>query len=98
VRPMPADSAVSMRPSYREGLPRSTLEATSVAALLVTTEVSSRHETVPDRISGLLASARAIKAEAKTMRAFIDAERMLARCAAACVNGWMLVTLGECLK
>jgi glycosyltransferase involved in cell wall biosynthesis len=110
VRPVLADSAVFVLQTYREGQPRSMVEAMSMATPVVTTEVHGCHETVTDQINGRLVSARDAPAVAQAMAGFIDApdtvarmgaasrERVLARFSAYRVNARILGVLRECLE
>jgi glycosyltransferase involved in cell wall biosynthesis len=54
VRPLIADCDVVVLPSYREGVPRSLLEAASMAKPLITTDAPGCRETVEDGVNGFL--------------------------------------------
>ncbi len=58
VRPYLADCHVLVLPSYREGTPRSVLEAMSVGRAIITTDVPGCRETIVDGESGLLIPVR----------------------------------------
>jgi glycosyltransferase involved in cell wall biosynthesis len=52
VRPLLASSTVYVLPSYREGTPRSVLEAMSVGRAIVTTDAPGCRETVESGVNG----------------------------------------------
>jgi glycosyltransferase involved in cell wall biosynthesis len=54
VRPYIEKCSVFVLPSYREGLPRSTLEAMSIGRAIITTNVPGCRDTVLNNINGLL--------------------------------------------
>lgn len=54
VRPVIASAHVVVLPSYREGLPKSLLEAASMGRPVITTDVAGCREVVKDQINGLL--------------------------------------------
>jgi glycosyltransferase involved in cell wall biosynthesis len=55
IRPVLAASSVFVLPSYREGTPRSSLEAMAMARPVVTTDVPGCRQTVEDGVTGFLA-------------------------------------------
>jgi glycosyltransferase involved in cell wall biosynthesis len=57
-RPFIADADCVVLPSYREGTPRSLLEAAAMARPIVTTDVEGCREVVDDGINGLLCQVR----------------------------------------
>jgi glycosyltransferase involved in cell wall biosynthesis/O-antigen/teichoic acid export membrane protein len=57
-RPDYAAAHIFVLPSYREGLPRSALEAMAAARPVITTDVPGCRETVIDGVSGLLVPSR----------------------------------------
>lgn len=63
---------VFVLPSYREGLPRATLEAMAMAKPVVTTDVPGCRETVVDGVNGYLVPARDPAALAAAMSRFIS--------------------------
>lgn len=67
VRPFIARSDVVVLPSYREGLPRSLLEAASMEKPIITTNAIGCKEVVDDRINGLLVPVKDIKALSEAM-------------------------------
>lgn len=76
VRPAIADSDCIVLPSYREGLPRSLLEAAAMARPMIATDVPGCREVVIDGRTGMLSPARDPAALADAM------ERMSATSAA----------------
>ncbi len=54
IRPVLAQTSVFVLPSYREGTPRSSLEAMSMARPVVTTDVPGCRQTVEDGVTGFL--------------------------------------------
>ena len=71
VRPYLADAHVYVLPSYREGTPRTVLEAMATGRAVITTDVPGCRETVVDGLNGLLVPVRDSKALAKAMERFI---------------------------
>ena len=68
VRPAIRDASVYVLPScYREGTPRSTLEAMAMARPVITTDVPGCRETVTDGVNGFLVPARAAEPLAEAM-------------------------------
>lgn len=78
VRPAIAASSVYVLPSYREGTPRSVLEAMSMGRPVITTDVPGCRETVRDGVNGFLVPARNAEALAKEMIRLIEHEELLA--------------------
>ena len=72
VRPHYADCSVYVLPSYREGTPRTVLEAMAAARPIITTDVPGCRETVVDGVSGFLVPAQDAAALAEKMRWFIE--------------------------
>ena len=70
VRPFIGRADVFVLPSYREGLPRATLEAMAMGKPVVTTDVPGCRETVVDGVNGFLVSARDVDALAYAMTMF----------------------------
>lgn len=71
VRPAIAAARVYVLPSYREGTPRSSLEAMAMGRAVVTTDVPGCRETVVDGVNGLLVPVRDAPALAAAMTRFI---------------------------
>ncbi|WFE72048.1 glycosyltransferase family 4 protein [Halomonas sp. M1] len=73
VRPAIADCSVYVLPSYyREGTPRSVLEAMSMGRAVITTDAPGCRETVIDGDNGYLIPVRDVDALVKAMEHFID--------------------------
>ena len=71
VRPAIAESSVYVLPSYREGTPRSTLEAMAMGRAVVTTDAPGCRETVVEGVNGFLVPPRDAVALAAAMEKFI---------------------------
>lgn len=71
VRPALAQCRVYVLPSYREGTPRSVLEAMSAGRAVVTTDAPGCRETVQDGVNGFLVPVRDAIALATAMERFI---------------------------
>lgn len=67
VRPAMADASVFVLPSYREGTPRTVLEAMAMARPTITTDVPGCRETVTDGVNGLLVPSKNVEALARAM-------------------------------
>ena len=67
VRPLIAQAAVYVLPSYREGTPRSVLEAMAMGRAIVTTDAPGCRETVVDGENGFLVPVRDSAALAEAM-------------------------------
>jgi len=68
VRPPIAASTAVVLPSYREGLPRSLLEAAAMARPLIATDVPGNRQLVEHHINGLLCNVRDANSLAQAMR------------------------------
>jgi glycosyltransferase involved in cell wall biosynthesis len=71
VRPHLRESTVYVLPSYREGMPRTVLEAMAIGRAIVTTDVPGCRETVVEGDNGFLVPARDVGALASAMQRFI---------------------------
>lgn len=71
VRPYLADTSVYVLPSYREGTPRSVLEAMSMGRPVITTDAPGCRETVQDGVNGFLVPVQDIKGLRDAMERFI---------------------------
>jgi len=71
VRPYLAQASVYVLPSYREGTPRSVLEAMAMGRPIITTDVPGCRETVRQGINGFMVPARDPAALAAAMERFI---------------------------
>ena len=72
VRPALAEAAVYVLPSYREGTPRSVLEALAMGRPVITTDAPGCRETVTDGVNGLLIPPRDVGALEAAMERFIQ--------------------------
>ena len=68
VRPALAQASVYVLPSYREGTPRTVLEAMAMGRGVITTDAPGCRETVLDGETGLLVPVRDVAAAANAMR------------------------------
>jgi len=73
------ESDIACLPSYREGLPKSLLEAMACGLPVVTTDVPGCRETVRDGDNGLLVPARDAAALAAALRRLIEEPALRAR-------------------
>ena len=83
VRPALAASAVYVLPSYREGTPRTVLEAMAMGRAVVTTDAPGCRETVRDGWNGFLVPVRNATALAAAMEKFIQDPSLAAKMGAA---------------
>jgi glycosyltransferase involved in cell wall biosynthesis len=72
VRPALAQCGVYVLPSYREGTPRTVLEAMSIGRAVITTDAPGCKETVVHGKTGLLVPVRDVNSLVSAMEAFID--------------------------
>jgi glycosyltransferase involved in cell wall biosynthesis len=83
VRPAIAASSVYVLPSYREGTPRTVLEAMAMGRPIITTDAPGCRETVVDGDNGFLVPVKSVEALVQAMVRFIQdpalAPRMGAR-------------------
>lgn len=73
VRPALARSSVYVLPSYREGTPRTVLEAMAAGRAIITTDAPGCRETVQDGVNGLLVPVADASALAQAMCRLLDA-------------------------
>lgn len=71
VRSYLKDCSVYVLPSYREGTPRSVLEAMAMGRPIITTDAPGCRETVEDGVNGFLVPVKDSKALAEAMERFI---------------------------
>jgi len=71
VRPYISDSSVYVLPSYREGTPRTVLEAMSMGRPIITTDVPGCRETVIEGRNGYLVPVKDVSALVEAMEKFI---------------------------
>lgn len=79
VRPAIAGSSVYVLPSYREGLPRTVLEAMSMGRPVITTDASGCKETVEEGRNGFLVPVRNVGALVEAMERFIEEPELIVR-------------------
>ncbi len=72
VRAAIADSTVYVLPSYREGTPRTVLEAMAMGRPIITTDAPGCRETVIDGENGYLVPVKSVDALVEAMTRFID--------------------------
>ncbi len=108
VRPALAEAAVYVLPSYREGTPRSVLEAMAMGRPIITSDAPGCRETIRDGIEGFLVPARDANALARAMKRFIEDPGLIATMGDAahhravtkydvrCINQQMMMHLGLC--
>ena len=77
VRPYYEMSSVYVLPSYREGVPRTVLEAMAMARPIITTDTNGCRETVIDSLNGFLVPIKDSKALAEAMRRFIQSPELV---------------------
>ena len=72
VRPAIGASSVYVLPSYREGTPRTVLEAMAMGRAVITTDAPGCRETVVDGDNGFLIPVKSVDALERAMQCFID--------------------------
>jgi len=72
VRPAIASASVYVLPSYREGTPRTVLEAMAMARPIITTDAPGCRETVIEGLNGFLVPVKNVMALVKAMEKFIN--------------------------
>lgn len=72
VRPAIAAASVYVLPSYREGTPRTILEAMAIGRPVITTDVPGCRETIVDGWNGYLVEVKSVGALVAAMRRLID--------------------------
>jgi len=77
VRPAIAKASVYVLPSYREGTPRTVLEAMAVGRAIITTDAPGCRETVVDGVNGLLVPVREVAPLVAAMQQLLDSPRLL---------------------
>ncbi|WP_180101090.1 glycosyltransferase family 4 protein [Acinetobacter sp. YH12151] len=71
VRPAIAESSVYVLPSYREGTPRTVLEAMAMGRAIITTDAPGCRETVTDGDNGFLVEVKSVESLVKAMEKLI---------------------------
>lgn len=79
VRPYIDAASVYVLPSYREGTPRTVLEAMAMGRPVITTDVPGCRETVVDGVNGFLVPVRNNEALVKAMERFIAEPGLIAQ-------------------
>lgn len=82
VRPFLADAHIFVLPSYREGTPRTVLEAMATGRAIITTDAPGCRETVIDGDNGLLVPPRSADALAQAMLRLLAAPAIIGDMAA----------------
>lgn len=77
VRPAIAASDVYVLPSYREGTPRTVLEAMAMGRPIITTDAPGCRETVVDGCNGFLVPVRSVDALEQAMLKFIENPKLI---------------------
>ncbi len=72
VRPAIADCSVYVLPSYREGTPRTVLEAMAMGRAIITTDAPGCRETVTDGDNGFLVPVKSVDALEQAMLQFVN--------------------------
>ena len=71
VRPLLARAHVLVLPSYREGTPRTVLEAMAMGRAIITTDAPGCRETVTDGDNGFLVEVKSVESLVKAMEKLI---------------------------
>jgi glycosyltransferase involved in cell wall biosynthesis len=79
VRPAIAQCSTYVLPSYREGTPRSVLEAMAMARPVITTDAPGCRETVIDGENGFLVAPRCARSLYQAMRRFVEAPELASK-------------------
>lgn len=79
VRPSIGDCSVYVLPSYREGTPRTVLEAMAMGRAIITTDAPGCRETVVDGDNGFLVPIKDADALAQAMLRFIEQPQLMAQ-------------------
>ncbi|WP_312317283.1 glycosyltransferase family 4 protein [Acinetobacter variabilis] len=79
VRPAIAESSVYVLPSYREGTPRTVLEAMAMGRAIITTDAPGCRETVTDGDNGFLVEVKSVESLVKAMEKLILQPELIAK-------------------
>ncbi|EJO36245.1 glycosyltransferase, group 1 family protein [Acinetobacter radioresistens WC-A-157] len=79
VRPAIAESSVYVLPSYREGTPRTVLEAMAMGRAIITTDAPGCRETVTDGDNGFLVEVKSVENLVKAMEKLIVQPELIAQ-------------------
>ena len=77
VRPAIAESSVYVLPSYREGTPRTVLEAMAMGRAIITTDAPGCRETVIDGDNGFLVEVKSVQSLVEAMQKFINQPELI---------------------
>lgn len=77
VRPAIAASSVYVLPSYREGTPRTVLEAMAMGRAIITTDAPGCRETVSNGVNGYLVAVKSVDDLVQTMQYFIEDPQLI---------------------
>lgn len=77
VRPAIAESSVYVLPSYREGTPRTVLEAMAMGRAIITTDAPGCRETVVDGDNGFLVEVKSVESLVEAMQKFIHQSELI---------------------
>ncbi len=77
VRPAIAESSVYVLPSYREGTPRTVLEAMAMGRAIITTDAPGCRETVSHGVNGYLVGVKSVDDLVQSMQYFIEDPKLI---------------------
>lgn len=77
VRPAIAESSVYVLPSYREGTPRTVLEAMAMGRAIITTDAPGCRETVSHGVNGYLVGVKSVNDLVHSMQYFIEDPKLI---------------------
>ena len=77
VRPAIAESSIYVLPSYREGTPRTVLEAMAMGRAIITTDAPGCRETVIQGENGFLVEVKSVTSLVDAMQEFIDKPELI---------------------
>ena len=77
VRPAIAESSVYVLPSYREGTPRTVLEAMAMGRAVITTDAPGCRETVSNGVNGYLVGVKSVGDLVQAMQYFIEDPKLI---------------------
>lgn len=77
VRPAIAASSVYVLPSYREGTPRTVLEAMAMGRAVITTDAPGCRETVSNGVNGYLVGVKSVDDLVQTMQYFVEDPKLI---------------------
>lgn len=83
VRPAIAQASVYVLPSYREGTPRTVLEAMAMGRAIITTDAPGCRETVVPGVNGFLVPVKSVDELAEAMTRFIENSELVRSMGAA---------------